>query len=152
MAAGAAVLGLLAAAACGTASPPLPVLPPSAVVHVLRCAWYSPTVVGGTPDGQQVVIAITGPGCSGQALIGWIAGQTGKPWATTTLVTGTPIAQLASGLTTVQVWQDGYAPQTEATAGGLADDFERAGWTVQDPPTTGPIPPTPSLGNPLRGG
>jgi hypothetical protein len=99
----------------------------------VSCSWYTPTLVNGNPDGQQVIVKVTGAGCHGSALISWIADKSGKPWATTHLVSGTVIAQIAKGGTIVRILQTGFALPTDKTAGYLADDFQAAGWAVQVP-------------------
>jgi hypothetical protein len=101
-------------------------------------------VIGNTPDGQQVIVSVTGPACRSLALIRWIALKSGKPWATTTVVQGTDIAQLAKAGTTVRIWQTGWAAQTQDTAGYLADAFQAAGWSVEPPTGGGPGPPAAS--------
>lgn len=108
---------------------------------VERCAWYTPTIVRGSADGQQVIVAATGPACRSRALIAFVADITDKPWATTSLVTGSCIAQLARGGSVVQVWQTGFAGPTDITAGNIADTLQGEGWQVQVPPGGGPTPP-----------
>jgi len=137
--------GLALLAGCAATAPAAPARSPAprpaAAPAPPRCAWYSPTVIGNAPDGQQVIVSATGPACRSLALVRWIAARSGKPWAATTLVQGTDIAQLAKGGTVVRIWQTGFAPQTDATAGFLADDFQAAGWAVQVPEGGGPGPP-----------
>lgn len=142
------VLAVVALAACSSArttaspspSPPRP-SPRPRPAAVERCAWYTPTIVGGSADGQQVIVAATGPACGSRALIAFVADITGKPWATTTLVTGSCIAQLARGGSVVRVWQTGFAGPTDLTAGNIADTLQGDGWRVQVPPGGGPTPP-----------
>ena len=121
-----------APAASTTPSPPSP-----RPTRLPSCAWYTPT----TQTGQQVIVAVTGPACLTHALIAWIADKTGKPWASTTLrigtSTGTEFAQALKGGTTVQIFEDGTALDTQATGGYLADDMSAAGWIVE-PPTAPP--------------
>lgn len=144
---GLAALAALAALSAGCSSPAASPAPTTAAARPPaprpppRCAWYSPTVTGGTPDGQQVIVSATGPACRSPALIAWIAAETGKPWASTTLTGGTAIARLSRAGTAVTIWQTGFAAQTEDTAGYLADAFAAAGWAVQPPPAGGPGPP-----------
>ena len=138
--------GLAMLAGCAATAPAAPARPPApprvtAAPAAPRCAWYTPTVIGNTADGQQVIVSATGPGCHGQALIAWIAKASGKPWASTTVIQGTDIAQLAKAGTTVRIWQTGWAPQTQDTAGYLADAFQAAGWAVEPPTGGGPGPP-----------
>jgi hypothetical protein len=114
-----------------------------------RCAWYTPMT--GQAYGQTVTLTAQGPACRGLALIRWVAQRTGLPWASTAAAAadgmpvpaGTAIAQLERAGTVVQVWQAGSALPTDQTAGGLADDFQAAGWAVQQPecPPAGCGPP-----------
>jgi hypothetical protein len=96
-----------------------------------RCAWYTPMT--GKALGQIVTITAAGPACRSQALIGWIAGDSDRPWASTSIHPGTVIAQLAKGGTVVQIWQEGFARVTDQTAGALANAFQASGWTPQQP-------------------
>jgi hypothetical protein len=107
----------------------------------LRCSWYTPMT--GSAHGQTVTVTATGSDCKTHALIAWIARESNKPWATTSLANGTLIAQVTRDGTVVQIRQSGFATVTMDTAGGLADAFETAGWTVQVP--TGPQGPTPFI-------
>ena len=101
---------------------------------MLWCGWYTPTIVNGEADGQQVIVTATGPACRSLALIRWVSlKSSGKPWASTRVITGTIIAQMAKAGTVVRIYQDGWAKATDSTAGYLADDFEAAGWAVQLP-------------------
>jgi hypothetical protein len=101
---------------------------------VLSCGWYTPTIVNGEADGQQVIVTATGPACRSQALIRWVSlKSSGKPWASTRTITGTIIAQMAKDGTVIRIYQSGWDKATETTAGYLADDFQAAGWTVQVP-------------------
>lgn len=108
---------------------------------VERCAWYTPTIVHGSADGQQVIVAVTGPACRSRSLIAFVAEITDKPWAATSLVMGSCIAQLARGGSVVQVWQTGFAGPTDITAGNIADTLQGDGWRVELAPTGGPSPP-----------
>lgn len=119
--------------ACGSQAPAPPRPAPSSAAAF--CAWYTPTIVNGEADGQQVIVTATGPACGSQALIQWVsAHSSGKPWATTKTAAGsTIIAQMAKAGTVIKIYQSGFAAQTEQTAGYLADAFQAAGWTVQVP-------------------
>jgi hypothetical protein len=140
-----AVLAVLAAgcsaSATSTTRPSPSPRPRPRPAAVARCAWYTPTIVRGAADGQQVIIAATGPACRSRSLIAFVAEITGKPWGSTSLVMGSCIAQLARGGSVVQVWQTGFAAPTDATAGNIADTLEGDGWRVQVPPPGGPTPP-----------
>jgi hypothetical protein len=109
-----------------------------------RCGWYTPMI--GKAYGQVVTVAVAGPACRSQALIKWIALESGLPWASTSIAPGTLIAQVAKGGTTVRIWQEGFAGVTDRTAGYLADDFGAAGWRAQQPacPASG-CGPTPDI-------
>jgi hypothetical protein len=124
-----------------------PAIPTVKVSPQRWCSWYTPTIVKGSADGQQVILTATGPGCRSRALIAWVADETGKPWASTSITGGQVIAQLARGGTTVRIIQTGFATATDQTAGYLADAFEAARWRVEAAPvTSGPTPgplPTP---------
>jgi hypothetical protein len=134
------VLVLAACSSARTTAGPSP-SPSPRPAAVARCAWYTPTIVRGAADGQQVIIAATGPACGDPPVIDWIADITGKPWGSTALVIGSCIAQLARGGSVVQVWQTGFAEQTDRTAGQIADTLEGDGWRVEVPPGGGPTPP-----------
>jgi hypothetical protein len=100
----------------------------------LECAWYTPTIVGQEADGQEVVITMTGPACGSLTLIRWVSLKTqGSPWARTTRIEGTIIAQVAKGGTVVKIYQSGFALATDETAGDLADAFLAAGWSIEQP-------------------
>ena len=135
-----ALVALVAACSAAPAASPAPSPRPTSprpAATLASCAWYTPT----TQTGQQVIVAVTGPACLTHALIAWIADKTGKPWASTTLRigthTGTEFAQAIKGGTTVQIFEDGDALDTQATGGYLADDMSAAGWIVE-PPTAPP--------------
>jgi hypothetical protein len=125
-------------AVAATASPASPAAPEPS------CGWYTPMT--GAAYGQAVTVTARGPACRTRALVRWIAVASDLPWASASAAPGTLIAQLARGGTTVQIWQDGFAGATDATAGGLADRFELAGWAVQRPacPPSG-CGPTPDI-------
>ena len=130
----AGILAAAALAACSSAPPRADPASPPPGPRAVSCAWYTPTIVNGEADGQQVIVTATGPACRSQALIRWVSlKSSGKPWASTRLITGTIIAQMAKAGTVVRIYQSGWALATEKTAGYLADDFQAAGWAVQMP-------------------
>jgi hypothetical protein len=140
------VILLAALAGCtgtsSTTTAAAPTIPTVKVSPQRWCSWYTPTMVKGSADGQQTILTATGPGCRTGALIAWVADKTGEPWASTSLTRGQVIAQLGRGGTTVRIIETGFATETETTAGYLADDFEAAGWRVEEPPvSSGPTPP-----------
>ena len=134
-------------AGCTPTQPPRLTAPftptPAAPARTLTCAWYTPTVTGGTPDGQQVIVTDTGPACHSLTLIAWIARTTGKPWASTRLVAGYPIARITRDSDTVTIYQAGFDAATTRTAGYLAVAFQTAGWTPRQLPPH-PAPPLPT--------
>jgi len=118
----------LALAGCSTA-PAAHVLRVPLPVRAPMCDWFTPTTIGG----QQVILAVTGPGCESHALIAWIADKSGKPWAVTHVVAGTEFAQAVKGATVVRIYESGSALPTQATGGYLADALQAAGWSVEPP-------------------
>ena len=131
---------LLLLVACSTTAAGHPAALPAPAPA--RCAWYTPMT--GPATGQTVTVTATGPACASQALIAWIALESGRPWASTAaaeadgmpVTQGTVIAQLGRAGTVVRVWQAGSARITDEAAGYLADAFQSAGWAPQLP--TGP--------------
>ena len=109
-----------------------------------RCGWYTPMT--GPAYGQVITIVITGPACTTDTLIRWVAVASGRPWGSTSIAPGTLIAQLAKNGTVIAIWQQGSAGVTDRTAGYLADALERAGWAPQVPacPASG-CGPAPSI-------
>ena len=152
----AAALALVAAlAACGTATStstrpaPAPSTStstprPSPSASLLGCAWYSPT----GSDGQVVNVTATGPACSTQALVAWLAQQTRGTWRSEPMIPGSFGELLAverKAGSSVWVYFTGPEPSATTTgsppertqtgppaaalAGTIADDLMAAGWS-----------------------
>ncbi len=129
---------MLVVAACSAAGStgaahPAPSPTGATVSPAAGCAWYTPTIVKGSADGQEVIVAATGPACRTSALVRWIAQQTGRPWASTRTLAGSLIAQMTKGSSVVLIYQAGGATATMTTAGYLADDLQLHGWTPEAP-------------------
>jgi hypothetical protein len=153
-----AALGLAAAlGACSASSASSPAPRPAtastapataSAAPLLGCAWYTPLA----PPGQVVNVTATGPACHDQSLIGWLASDTDRPWASESVIPGsfgTLLAQMARNGSVVRVWFTGpavtpvaspatpgatlAAPQAAALAGRIADALQAAGWTPETP-------------------
>ena len=151
----AATLALvIALAACAspasTSTRPAPTSSPStstphpAATTTLGCAWYSPT----GSDGQVVNVTATGPACSTQALVAWLAAQTRRTWRSEPMIPGSFGELLAverKAGSAVWVYFTGPEPSATTTgsppertqtgppaaveAGTIADDLMAAGWS-----------------------
>ena len=143
-------IALAACASPSTSTRPAPSSSPStstprpAATTTLGCAWYAP--VGS--DGQVVNVTATGPACSTEALVGWMAETTRRTWISESMIPGsfgTLLAVERKGGSSVWVYFTGPEPSATTTgsppertqtgppaaalAGQLADDFEAAGWS-----------------------
>lgn len=141
------VLVLLTVAGCSSTSSSSTRSSPSASVSAPRavvCAWYTPTAL---PQGQLVIMTATGETCGAAApVVEFAAEHLRAVWYSSSPDFGaeaTLIAQLAKGRVVVRIFQLGSSRAVMQRAGGLADDFQAAGWMPQLP--TGPQGPVPSI-------
>jgi len=122
-------LAALALAGC-TAAATTPA-PPRHSGASLGCAWYTPLA----PPGQVVNVTASGPACGDRTLIGWLAGDSDRPWMSEAVIPGsfgTMLATLAKGGTTARVWCTGPLDgQACPLAGRIANAMQAAGWTPQ---------------------